>query len=88
MANPTVSASLNKATYAPGEQMTLTVNYSDADTKPVSVLVQVTDAAGNKSAPVTVSAMIDPLTLAVNDTAHTWTKVSDSGAVAVYTATA
>jgi hypothetical protein len=88
MANPTVSASLDKTTYAPGERMTLTVSYGDPDTKTVAVTVQVTDAAGNKSGPVTVNAVIDPLTLVVSDSARSWTKVSDTGAVAVFTATA
>lgn len=88
MATPTVSASLNKSAYAVGEVMTLTVNYGDADQKSGTITIKVTDAEGNTSAPVTATYLIDPLTLAVTDSGKTWTKVSDSGSVAVFTATA
>jgi hypothetical protein len=85
MAIPTLTASLNKATYAPGENMLLTINYADADSQSVSVTIVVTDAAGNSSAPVTVAAFIkDTTTLAVTEAGKTWTKISDNGAVAVY----
>lgn len=89
MANPTCSASLDQATYAPGETMTLTVTYGDPDTQSLTVTVVVTDSAGNPSAPATVTAVIDPLTVSVtSEPARTWTQVSDSGSVAVFTATA
>ncbi|MEH0820983.1 MULTISPECIES: hypothetical protein [unclassified Micromonospora] len=89
MAAPTVTASLNAATYSPGDQMTLTVTYSDPDTRPLTVTVVVTDAQGNSSAPVRVTAVIDPLTLTVtDDSGRTWTRVSDNGSVAVYRAVA
>jgi hypothetical protein len=88
MANPTCSASLDKTTYAPGEVMTLTVNYSDPDTDSVQVTITVTDKSGNQSAPTTLTAVIDPLTVGVSDPDRAWTKVSDTGVVAVFTATA
>ena len=88
MANPTVTASLNKSAYAIGEQMSLTVTYGDADQKTGTITVKVTDAEGNVSSPVTVSYLVDPLTIAVTDAGKTWTKVSDTGSVAVFTATA
>ncbi|TCB96506.1 hypothetical protein E0H26_15280 [Micromonospora zingiberis] len=89
MASPTVTASLNAATYAPGAQMLLTINYGDPDTKTLTVTVVVTDAQGNSSAPAKVSAVIDPLTITVtDDSRRTWTRVSDNGAVAVYRAVA
>jgi hypothetical protein len=88
MATPSVSASLDKTTYAPGESMTLTVNYSDPDTDAVQVTITVTDKSGNQSAPTTLTAVIDPLTVGVTDPDRAWTKVSDTGTVAVFTATA
>lgn len=88
MANPTVSAQLDKATYRPGDVMQLTVTYSDPDQKTVSVDVQVTDSSGNKSPVYTVNAVVDQLSVAVTDPNRTWTKKSDNGSVAVYTATA
>lgn len=89
MASPTVTASLDKPAYAPGEQMTLTVTYGDPDTEALTVTVVVTDREGNTSAPAEVTAIIDPLTLTVtDDSGRTWTKVSDTGAVAVFRSTA
>lgn len=89
MAAPTATASLNASTYSPGDQMILTVTYGDADTKPVTVTIVVTDAQGNSSAPVKVTAVIDPLTLTVtDDSGRTWARASDNGSVAVYRAVA
>lgn len=89
MANPTLSASLDQATYAKGDTMTLTVTYGDADQEALSISVQVTDASGNTTGPVGLSAVIDPLTLHVADpSGREWTRVSDTGSVAVYQATA
>ncbi|MFJ6199325.1 hypothetical protein [Micromonospora sp. NPDC092111] len=89
MAAPTVTASLNASTYSPGDQMTLTVSYADPDNRPVTVTIVVTDSQGNRSAPVTVAAVIDPLAVTVaDDSGRTWSTVSDTGAVAVYRAVA
>lgn len=90
MANPTVTASLNKSSYAPGEQMTLTVSYADSDNDAVQVTIIVTDSSGNSSEPVVVTANVtDPVTLSVTDDGgRTWTKQSDNGSVAVYRAVA
>ncbi|SCE98534.1 hypothetical protein GA0070607_4001 [Micromonospora coriariae] len=85
MAAPTATAALSASAYSPGDQMLLTITYSDTDTKPLTVTVVVTDAQGNSSAPVKVTAVIDPLTLTVtDDSGRTWTRVSDNGSVAVY----
>ncbi|MFG1918645.1 hypothetical protein [Micromonospora sp. NPDC048898] len=89
MAAPTATATLTAPVYSPGDQMLLTVTYADADTKPLTVTIVVTDAQGNSSAPVKVTAVIDPLTLTVTDSSgRIWTRVSDNGAVAVYRAVA
>ncbi|MCW3838937.1 hypothetical protein ONA70_02355 [Micromonospora yasonensis] len=89
MAAPTVTASLNASTYSPGDQMTLTVTYGDPDTKALTVTVVVTDSQGNSSAPTKATAVIDPLTVTLtDDSGRTWTKVSDTGTVAVYRAVA
>ncbi|MEU7981892.1 hypothetical protein AB0B63_25600 [Micromonospora sp. NPDC049081] len=89
MAAPTVTASLDASTYSPGEPMTLTVGYADPDTRPVTVTIVLTDADGNSSAPVRVTAVIDPLGVEVaDDSGRAWTKVSDTGTTAVYRAVA
>jgi len=89
MPAPTVSASLDKAAYQPDETMTLTVSYSDPDTEAVTVTIVVTDSQGNTSDPATVTAVVDPSVLTVTDTSgREWTKASDNGSVAVYTASA
>ncbi|SCL16485.1 hypothetical protein [Micromonospora inyonensis] len=89
MAVPTVTASLDAATYAPGDQMLLTVAYADTDTQPLTVTITVTDARGNHSTPVIVPIVVDPLTVTVHDdSGRSWTRVSDTGAVVVFRAVA
>ncbi|WP_027659038.1 hypothetical protein [Salinispora fenicalii] len=89
MATPTVTVALNAAVYAPGDEMRLTVTYSDTDTCPATVTVVLTDVRGHSSAPVQMTAVIDPLTLTVvDDSGRAWTKLSDNGAVADYRAVA
>lgn len=89
MAAPTLTAALDAAAYSPGATMTLTVNYTDPDTQTVTLTVTATDNAGNASAPVQVTAVIDPVTVAVSDDGNrTWTRQSDNGSVAVFTAVA
>jgi hypothetical protein len=88
MATPTVTAVLDKSSYAVGETMTLTVTAADADQKTGSISVVVTDAEGNSSAPASAPYLIDPLTVTVTDPNKTWTKTGQVGNVSTYTATA
>jgi hypothetical protein len=88
MTAPTVTASFNKTTYAPGETMLLNVNYSDADTKTLTITTTVTDSTG-ATATATATAVIDPVSVSVvSNPTRTWTKVSDTAGVAVFSATA
>lgn len=87
MAAPTVSAALDKPVYEPGETMTLTVTYGDPDHDVATQTIKVTDSAGTETV-VTTTAVVDPLTVAVTDPERTFTKVSDNGQVAVFTAVA
>jgi hypothetical protein len=89
MASPTVTATLDKPSYKPGDLVTLTVNYTDPDTKTITVSVKVTDSEGHDADVGPITAIIDPLTVqASSSPAKTWTKISDTGTVAVFTATA
>lgn len=89
MSAPSVSVALDKAAYAPGDLVTLTVSYSDADSAGTVVTVLVTDSNGETGAATTSIQVVDPLTVQVSDSgARTWALVSDDGATAVFTATA
>lgn len=93
MANPTVTATLNKSLYAPGELMVLTVQYADADNRDETHTTTITgtDEAGNATV-VTVQRTVrftDQVTLSTSDSAgKTFLKQSDNGNTAVYHATA
>lgn len=93
MANPNINAVLDKANYKVGETMVLTVDYSDADhwVRTDTVTVTGTDQDGNPAV-VTVNTMVSSsdqvlLTL-VDSSGRVWTKQSDNGSRAIYTATA
>lgn len=88
MANPTASASLDKASYAVGELMTLTVNHTDADRQTITVSGTVTDSQGN-SASWSASAEIDAGVVTItNSGGKVWTLVSASKNQSKFTATA
>lgn len=87
MAAPTVTAALDKQVYEPGETMTLTVTYGDADHDVATQTITVEDSAGTQTV-VTTTAVVDPLTVTVTDPDRTWTQQTNNGQVAVYTAVA
>jgi hypothetical protein len=89
MANPTVTATLDKAAYAPGETMVLTVDHADTDRSALTITITVTDSTG-ATGNTTAQCVIDQGTIAVVSTpARTWTLQPGSTiGHAVYTATA
>lgn len=88
MANPTASASLDKASYAVGELMTLTVNHTDSDRQTLSLAGTVTDSQGN-SASWSCDAKIDAGVVTITASGgKTWSLVSASDNQSKFTATA
>lgn len=88
MANPTATATLNKSTYAVGEQMVLTINHTDADRQTITVSGTVTDSAGN-TANWSATAKIDAGVVQFTQTGgKTWTLQSATDNQSVYVATA
>lgn len=89
MAAPTASATLNKASYAVGEVMTLTVNHTDADRQTLTVSGTVTDSTGASASWGPVTAKIDAGVVAITQAGgKVWTLVSASDNQSVFTATA
>lgn len=90
MAAPSVQATLDRTAYAPGDLMTLTVTYGDPDSRTLQLTIKVEDSTGGTGATVVTSAVLDALTLSVSDsdTSRVWTKRSDTGTIAVFTAKA
>ena len=89
MPAPTItSATLNKASYATGELMILTVTGQDLDEDTVEVTVTLRTSAGESSEPVTVTAFVDQLTATASDPDRTWTAAGRVGDTFTLTATA
>jgi hypothetical protein len=96
MQAPVVSSiTFDKTSYNPGDQITATVTYVAGKSDQVdSVSGQVTDPVtglvGTLSGTITfASAIADSSVVSISDTASlAWTKKSDTGSVAVFTAIA
>lgn len=89
MAAPTItSATLNKASYAPGETMILTVVGLDIDEEAIEVTVKLRNVgSGEESEPVTVTAVVDELAVDVTGD-RTFTPTGRVGDTFTLTATA
>lgn len=88
MALPTASAVLNKASYAIGETMTLTVSHTDADRMTLTVSGVVTDSTG-ATASWSATAELDAGAVSITSSGgKTWTLQSATANQSVFTATA
>jgi hypothetical protein len=87
MATPTLSVAYDKATYAPGAQITATVTYSDPDTKTTSEVWQATNANGEQATITVDRHVVDAVTI-VPPAGFTQVPGSDTGASVKFTATA
>jgi hypothetical protein len=89
-----VSISFDQSAYAPGETITATVTYAPGVSLETEVFTGIpTDTVSDlKGATVTENFVIsqnDSTSVAVSDSGNrTWTPVSNTGTVAVFTATA
>lgn len=90
MAAPTVTLTADKAAYAIGQPIVLTMTYSDPDAKTITFVGSSTDAEGNVGqGSVTVSiGQVDQSKNKVTATGYVCAKQSDSGAIATFTTTA
>ena len=77
-----LTLTLDKATYSPGDRVTLTA--TSTDRKQESTL---SVASGAESVTATLT-LVQGISLADSDTARVWTLESDDGTTTVWTATA
>jgi hypothetical protein len=88
MAMPVLSATLNKASYVPGETAILTVVYSDGDSNTNTITVRGKDSSGLEAVITVQFTVVDKVNLTVlDDSGRVWTLQTDDGSTAVYTAT-
>lgn len=91
---PVVSSiTFDQTSYATGEKMTVTVNYAAGTSANTQTLTgTATDSKTTQTGKLTVNFTVintDSTSIAVADSgSRVWTKVSDSGTVAVFTAVA
>jgi hypothetical protein len=94
-ASPTLALSTDAQTYNAGDTITVTANYSDSTAAPevLTITGTATDSSGNQitaTTTVTVNtAEQQPMGVALSDSfSDTYTQVSDSAGVAVFTTVA
>jgi hypothetical protein len=94
MSAPSItSITFNKPNYIPGDLITATITYVNGTSPSVQSFTgtatdNMTGLVGNLTVSFTVSISDYSFVSTVDSGAHIWTKVSDSGSVAVFTATA
>ena len=87
MAVPTLTGSLDKTNYAPGDQAKLTLTVTDPDRGTLTVTGTYTDSTGQQTT-VDCSSTIDVGSFgATSNPARVWTKQSEVNGTAVFTAT-
>lgn len=93
-AAPTItSITFDKASYNPGDTITATVDYTVGTSAVTQTLTgTATDSTTNETGTLQVTFVVtepDATTISVSDSGtRTWTKISDVGGVAKFTATA
>lgn len=88
MATPTATATLNKALYAPGETIILTIDHADADRVSFTVSGVVTDSNGN-TGEFSASADVDKGDVTITQAGGlVWSVQSETRNRTVFTATA
>lgn len=94
MAAPVInSITLDKASYAPGQTITATVNYSKGTSAATQTLTgTATDSVSKQTGTISVTFTVnepDTTLITLTDSGNrAWTLVSDNGSVAVFTAVA
>jgi hypothetical protein len=94
MAAPSISSiTFDKATYSPGDTITATVDYTAGTSNVTQTFTgTATDSTTGQTGNLTVDFVVtenDATTVTVSDSGtRTWTKISDTGSIAKFTATA
>lgn len=88
MASPVVTASFDKAAYAPGDTIVLTIDHIDLDRYTLAVTGVVTDSQGNQGT-FSTNAIVDEGSVQITDDGgKSWTLLTATTERTVFTATA
>lgn len=88
MAAPTATATLDKAAYAPGDTIVLTIDHSDLDRYTLTVTGVVTDSQGNQGTWSTAAVVDEGAVQITDDGGKAWVLLSATTSRTVFTATA